>query len=83
MYFWLPPDFGGAAPPAPPLATPLVCVCEIPRSHLRPLSFPTRKGNKRLSENKVTRMMRVEAPRQFLPNVRSSGLAFRLALAKG
>ena len=33
--------------------------------------------------NKVTRMMRVEAPRQFLPNVRSSGLAFRLALAKG
>ena len=34
-------------------------------------------------ENKVTRMMRVEAPRQFLPNVRSSGLAFRLALAKG
>ena len=35
------------------------------------------------SHNKVTRMMRVEAPRQFLPNVRSSGLAFRLALAKG
>ena len=34
-------------------------------------------------DNKVTRMMRVEAPRQFLPNVRSSGLAFRLALAKG
>ena len=33
--------------------------------------------------NKVTRMMRVEAPRQFLPNVRSSGLALRLALAKG
>ena len=29
--------------------------------------------------NKVTRVMRVEAPRQFLPNVRSSGLA----LAKG
>ena len=28
-------------------------------------------------------MMRVEAPRQFLPNVRSSGLAVRLALAKG
>ena len=27
--------------------------------------------------------MRVEAPRQFLPNVRSSGLALRLALAKG
>ena len=26
-------------------------------------------------------MMRVEAPRQFLPNVRSSGLAFRLELA--
>ena len=26
--------------------------------------------------NKVTRVMRVEAPRQFLPNVRSSGLAF-------
>ena len=25
--------------------------------------------------NKVTRMMRVEAPRQFLPNVHSSGLA--------
>ena len=24
--------------------------------------------------NKVTRVMRVEAPRQFLPNVRSSGL---------
>ena len=24
MYFWLPPDFGGArAPPPPPLATPL------------------------------------------------------------
>ena len=33
--------------------------------------------------NKVTRMMRVEAPRQFLPNVRSSGIALRLALAKG
>ena len=33
--------------------------------------------------NKVTRVMRVEAPRQFLPNVRSSGLALRLALAKG
>ena len=33
-------------------------------------------------QNKVTRMMRVEAPRQFLPNVRSSGLALRLALAK-
>ena len=29
--------------------------------------------------NKVTRVMRVEAPRQFLPNVRSSGVA----LAKG
>ena len=29
--------------------------------------------------NKVTRVMRVEAPRQFLPNMRSSGLA----LAKG
>ena len=27
--------------------------------------------------------MRVEAPRQFLPNVRSSGLALQLALAKG
>ena len=35
------------------------------------------------TKNKVTRMMRVEAPRQFLPNVRSSGLALRLALAKG
>ena len=34
-------------------------------------------------EYKVTRVMRVEAPRQFLPNVRSSGLALRLALAKG
>ena len=28
-------------------------------------------------------MMRVEAPRQFLPNVRSSGLVLRLTLAKG
>ena len=27
--------------------------------------------------------MRVEAPRQFLPSVRSSGLTLRLALAKG
>ena len=33
--------------------------------------------------DKVTRVKRVEAPRHFLPNVRSSGLALRLALAKG
>ena len=37
------------------------------------------KGDPYDFDHKVTRVMRVEAPRQFLPNVRSSGLA----LAKG
>ena len=39
----------------------------------------TRRLSSQVIAYKVTRVMRVEAPRQFLPNVRSSGLA----LAKG
>ena len=48
--------------------------------HSQQIQTQEEQGNCR---DKVTRMMRGEAPRQFLPNVRSSGLAFRLALAKG
>ena len=76
--------FGGGRPPFfssdPKSQSSPLCTFGYPRIYrLTEANFIGR----RLKPNKVTSMMRVEAPRQFLPNVRSSGLAFRLALAKG
>ena len=75
------PGFRGGGAGYAPAMTPSTRVHRhIPSSSLS-LLFSATRSYQLTVRNKVTRVMCVEAPRQFLQNVRSSGLACEVSTA--